>query len=68
VNKGTRQEFVRSRNRRIAASAARLRFEPGARVPFLCECDDHSCQEIVLLTLDAFSDQRVPLIVAGHSA
>lgn len=47
---------TRSANDRIGAKARRLHFT--ARVPFLCECLDPRCRELVLLAPDAFDALR----------
>jgi hypothetical protein len=63
----SRSQRVRKSNNRIARSAIRYRFV--SRVPFLCECDDEGCDELVLLTLEAFYATRLDgLRAAGHIA
>ena len=47
-----RPNVIRKRNQRIAGAALLHRFDPSAHVPFLCECTDDRCEEIVRLTLD----------------
>jgi hypothetical protein len=63
-----RRSRLRRWNDRIAAAAVRHRFED-ARVPFLCECGRHDCEEFVLLTLDRFAELRqrsTALVASGH--
>jgi hypothetical protein len=47
---------VRESNDQIARTAARLHFV--ARVPFLCECDDPQCHELVQLSLGDYERAR----------
>ena len=58
---------VYERLRRIVAAH---RFEATQRVPFLCECDDPTCREIVMVSLidyDLVSEHpRRFLLAAGH--
>jgi hypothetical protein len=61
-----RHEHVRESNDRVAQAAVRLRFF--SRVPFLCECNDPSCNELVLLRLDEYDQVRpAPMTAPGHS-
>ena len=64
------QSAFRSANERMRLAAASYRFEPSQGVPFLCECADPSCYEIVMLSLDDYEDVRAHpnrfLLVAGH--
>lgn len=63
----SRPERVRISNERVAKAATRLRFV--SRVPFLCECDDPSCTELVLLWLDEYDRRCSARILApGHDA
>ena len=48
----------RARNERIAASARRHHFAHDAPVPFLCECSDDRCVELVRLRLERYSEAR----------
>jgi len=58
----------RDANEQIQARAHELEFQ--APVPFLCECGDPDCQDIVKLSLDAYADVRSRstqfLIAPGH--
>lgn len=45
---------MRARNDRIAAAAKRLHFGRDAPVPFLCECGDHTCEELVRMTVEGY--------------
>jgi hypothetical protein len=60
----------REANERIAASADEYRLPD--RVPFLCECADTSCTEIVRLSLDEYeavrSDPTHFFNAPGHDA
>ena len=64
------QSAARSANERMRTLVIRERFEPTQRVPFLCECADRSCSEIVMLSLREYERLReYPrrfLLVAGH--
>lgn len=46
--------------------------QDGVRVPFICECADPNCREIVRVTLEQYrevrSDPRLFLNVRGHQA
>lgn len=52
------REETRRGNDRLAAAAARHRFERAARVPFLCECGDPGCDAFVSLTLADYERAR----------
>jgi hypothetical protein len=54
----SRPDDIRARNQRIAAAAHRHRFESDARVPFLCECSDNRCQELLRLQLETYETAR----------
>ena len=59
----------RERNERIAAAAARHHFDRDVPVPFLCECSNESCEELLRMTLQAYRDARAGgdyLAVPGH--
>lgn len=60
----------RDANERIEARAEELDFEKP--VPFLCECGDPACHEIVRLSFDEYSEvRRDPtrfFVAAGHEA
>jgi hypothetical protein len=60
---------VRQSNDGIARRARQLHFV--ARVPFLCECDDHYCREFVPLFLDEYERARregLPIKAPKHNA
>jgi hypothetical protein len=65
-----RSRLARASNDRVAQAAYQLRFV--SRVPFLCECDDPSCDEIVLLELDEYeharSERGRPITALGHTS
>lgn len=62
--------IFRTANDGISASAGE--WEPQSRIPFLCECADEKCREIVRLTLqeyrDVRSDPRHFFNTPGHEA
>jgi hypothetical protein len=50
----------------MAKTATRLRFV--SRVPFLCDCDNPDCSELVLLRLEDYDAAKVGSITAvGHA-
>jgi hypothetical protein len=57
-------------NERLRRTAAHIRFELTDRVPFLYECADRDCFEIVMLSLEEYDRLRSHpswfLLVAGH--
>lgn len=61
----------RDANERIRAAAEGHDLDPG-RVPFICECADPGCREIVRLTLAEYQEvrenHRCFLNVPGHEA
>jgi hypothetical protein len=62
-----RPEAVHRSNDKIATVAERLQFV--SRVPMLCECDDESCTEVVMIMLEDFRRVRreSPFLIApGH--
>jgi hypothetical protein len=60
----------REANERIREAQRELD-PPIERVPFLCECDDPSCREPILLTAEEYehvrSDGTCFVVLAGHS-
>jgi hypothetical protein len=60
----------RDANERIEARAEELGFQPP--VPFLCECGEPSCHEIVRLSFDEYADvRREPthfFVLAAHES
>lgn len=63
-------EQVRAGNERIARAARRHRFDRSAGVPFLCECDDSGCEQLVRATLAQYELARraADFVVAyGHT-
>ena len=54
----SRSGTTRARNERLAGSARRHHFAHDAPVPFLCECSDPTCVELVRVTLQQYSDAR----------
>ena len=64
-----RAEESRARNERIASAAARHRFDREAPVPFLCECSDGRCEELLRMTIDRYRAARAAadfLVAPGH--
>lgn len=59
----------REANERIRAAERELR-PPAERVPFLCECDDTSCSEPILLAREEYervrSDPTWFVVADGH--
>ena len=64
------QSRFRSANERMQRAARSHRFDANQRVPFLCECADPHCQEIVMLSLVNYEAVRAHpnrfFLVAGH--
>jgi hypothetical protein len=64
------QSAFRSANERMQRMAKSHRFEASQRVPFLCECGDPNCREIVMLSLNDYEAVREHpsrfFLVAGH--
>jgi hypothetical protein len=64
------QSAFRSSNERLRRAAATHRFEGNQRVPFVCECADPQCREIVMLSIEEYEQVRAYptrfLLVAGH--
>lgn len=64
------QSAFRAANERLRRAAASHRFRQTDRVPFICECADERCREIVMLALSDYEHIRAHptwfLLVAGH--
>jgi hypothetical protein len=64
------ESAFRASNERLRRAAASHRFEERQGVPFLCECADPGCREIVMLSLEQYEKVRAHpsrfLLVAGH--
>jgi hypothetical protein len=61
----TRSQQARRSNDELARSAACLHFV--SQVPFLCECSNPDCRELVLLALDEYEQARSqPIIASKH--
>ena len=64
------QARFRYSNERLRRTAAHIRFEPSDRVPFVCECADRDCFEVVMLSLEEYDRLRTHpswfLFVAEH--
>ena len=64
-----RQDESRVRNVRIATTARQHRFDRSVAVPFICECSDERCQELIRLTLTDYTAVRAAcdyLVAPGH--
>lgn len=66
----TTESAFRTANERMRRLADSHRFEPNQGVPFLCECADPGCREIVMLSPEDYERLRKQpcwfLLVAGH--
>lgn len=64
------QSTFRCANERIERAARSHQFEESQRVPFICECADPSCRELVMLSLVDYEAVRAHaerfFLVAGH--
>ena len=63
-----RYQAIRLQNLRIALSARTHHFGDSP-LPFLCECDDKECHELISLSLseyDGYRDMYLYLVVTGH--
>ena len=64
------QSAFRTANERLRRAAQSHRFREDDRVPFICECADENCREIVMLALADYEHIRAHptwfLLVAGH--
>lgn len=64
-----RHSETRARNVRIAYTARQHRFDPAVPVPFICECSDDRCDELIRLTLTEYTEARDAsdfLVAPGH--
>lgn len=64
-----RPELTRLRNGRISTAARQHRFDPEVAVPFICECSDERCDELVRLSLVEYTRLRRAcdfLVAPGH--
>lgn len=55
---GGRPEETRRRNERIADTARKHHFDHLVAVPFICECDEERCEQLVRLTLVEYARVR----------
>ena len=64
--------IFREANDRIESAVDEDDFEDGERAPFVCECADQDCHELVRMSLDEYrmmrSDPRLFVNVPGHEA
>ena len=64
------QSRFRSSNQRLRSTTYGHRFETADRVPFVCECADPGCFEVVMLSLEEYDAMRAHpnrfLLAAGH--
>jgi hypothetical protein len=65
-----RHDETRLRNLRIAYTARSHRFDGTIPVPFICECSDERCDELIRLTLTEYTAARDAggdyLVAPGH--
>jgi hypothetical protein len=64
-----RPSETRLRNERIAATARSNRFDRQIAVPFICECSEPRCEELIRVTLgefDAAREESDYLTAPGH--
>jgi hypothetical protein len=65
----SRPDEARRRNARIAAAARANRFDRAIEVPFICECSEPNCDELIRLTLSQFATTRAEsdyVVASGH--
>lgn len=65
----SRQDETRLRNDRIAATAKQNKFDRAIAVPFICECSDDRCEELIRVTLPEYAAGREAadyLVAPGH--
>ena len=71
VRIGENESLFRSANERIELDAEAMHYR-GEKVPFVCECPDLSCTDLVRLTLADYEDIRTGptrfFVVPGHQA
>jgi hypothetical protein len=64
------ESVARASNELLSRMAVSHRFAPSQGVPFVCECADADCHEIVMLSLNEYEQVRTHpsrfLLVAGH--
>ena len=58
ADEGGRPALSRARNERIANTARAHRFDYTVAVPFLCECCEERCEQLVRLTLAEYARVR----------
>lgn len=60
----------RTANERLRRVVATYRFEPEDRAPFICECADPDCFEVVMVSVEEYDRVRANpswfVLVAGH--
>lgn len=68
--KALNEGVFRTANEQLEESARRLDVDAGSLIPFLCECPEQACTEIVMLTLSEYEDVRstgrTGLAALGH--
>jgi hypothetical protein len=64
------QSAFRRSNEQLRRAADAHRFGWADHVPFVCECADENCREVVMLTIEEYEHVRAHptwfLLVAGH--
>jgi len=64
-----RPQETRERNARIAATARAHRFDSAVAVPFICECSEARCEELIRLPLVEYTSVRDAcdfIVAPGH--
>jgi hypothetical protein len=64
-----RHDEARLRNDRIARTARQNKFDRTIAVPFICECSEHRCEELIRVTLPEYTAAREAgdyLTAPGH--
>ena len=64
-----RPDDTRLRNEHIAETAHANKFDRKIAVPFICECSEHRCEDLIRLTLAQFEAARAEsdyLVAPGH--
>lgn len=66
------QATFREANEKIEATADKMQLPPERPVPFICECAERACMELVRLTVEEYEDVRQHarrfFVVPGHAA
>jgi hypothetical protein len=60
------ESVFRIANERMQRAAASHRFAPDQGVPFLCECADPGCREVVMLSPEEYDRVRGAVLVPAR--